>query len=171
MRVILFRHGPAGTQDPGRWPDDRERPLSERGETKTRAACRGLVRMERELSHILTSPLKRAAQTAKLLQEAAGVKPEILDALAPGGSARAVLARLGELGVGGVVALVGHEPGLGRLAGSLAFGPDVDVPLRKAGACAMDFDGVPQRGAGELRWLLPPKVLRRLGGKRRRAGA
>ena len=32
MRVVLMRHGPAGDPDPQRWPDDRLRPLTPRGE-------------------------------------------------------------------------------------------------------------------------------------------
>ena len=36
MRVILFRHGPAEVRDPSRWPEDTERPLTRRGEKRSR---------------------------------------------------------------------------------------------------------------------------------------
>jgi hypothetical protein len=39
MKIILFRHGPAESRDPERWPDDAERPLTPRGEKRTRLAA------------------------------------------------------------------------------------------------------------------------------------
>ena len=97
MHVILFRHGPAGDRDSGRWPDDRLRQLTARGETRTRRAARGLLRLEGELSTVLTSPLIRCMRSAEILGEEAGrpQSPEALDALAPRGSWRDVILRLG----------------------------------------------------------------------------
>jgi phosphohistidine phosphatase len=169
MRVYLLRHGPAGSRDPSRWPDDAARPLSPRGRERTEEAVRGLARLEPAPTVILTSPLVRAEQTAKLLRQAYDgrkVSLESLDALAPGGSYRAVLQRLVSLGTNDAVFLVGHEPDLGKLAGVLSFGaPASSLPLKKAGAVAVAFDGEVRAGAGRLRWFLPPRILRRLARK------
>jgi phosphohistidine phosphatase len=175
MRVILFRHGPAGSRDPARWPDDSERPLTARGLEKTRDAARGLARMENTITRVWSSPLRRAVQTAKALEEAvSGAKVEMLEPLAPGASNRAVLAKLAEGATDQTVVLVGHEPGLGKLATLLVVGSGaaIELSLKKAGACAVDFEGAPQAGKGELIWLLPPKPLRKLGrkGKAARTG-
>jgi phosphohistidine phosphatase len=163
MRVVLFRHGPAGKRDPERWPDDALRPLTARGIGRTRLAARGVARLERDLSRILTSPLKRAAETAEILAETLEGKAPIesLDVLAPGHSFRAVLARLGDLKEKQTVALVGHEPDLGKLAGVLLIGAPAALPLKKSGACAISFDGRVAAGAGHLEWFLPPGALRR----------
>jgi phosphohistidine phosphatase len=175
MRVILFRHGPAGSRDAAKWPDDSERPLTGRGADKTLQAAAGLLRLEPALTRIITSPLRRAEQTARLLHQVAGsaVTLETLEALAPGGSHRAVIAKLAEVDADSTVALVGHEPGMGGLAAILVLGmsPAADLPLKKAGACAVRFQGAPRAGDGELHWLLPPKQLRRLGGKQGKKGA
>lgn len=162
MKVILVRHGPAGKRDAKRWPDDAERPLTERGSIRTRLAAEGLARIEGDLDRILTSPLERATQTAAVLSEVYGngVKVEKIDALAPGHAVRPLLARLAELDASDVVVLVGHEPDLGKLAGMLTGAPGA-LPLKKAGACAIRLDEGPKPGAGRLEWLLPPKVLRR----------
>src|SRR5215831_7003605 len=76
MRIVLFRHGPAGSRDPRRWPDDGQRPLSPRGIERTEQAARGLVRIM-PLHRIVTSPLLRAAQSAELLRKAVDSKREV----------------------------------------------------------------------------------------------
>jgi phosphohistidine phosphatase len=168
MRIILFRHGPAGERDPDRWPDDRLRPLTSRGETRTRRAARGILRLEGKLRGVLTSPLARCARTAEILREEAGltVAPDVLPALAPGGSWREILLRLGEESPESNVALVGHEPDIGKLAGVLLFGAPASLPLKKAGACAIEFEGTVSAGAGQLRWFLHPRALARVAAAR-----
>lgn len=168
MRILLFRHGPAGTRDPLRWPDDRERPLTEKGRARTRRAGEGLAHLEPGISIVFTSPLRRCAETAQLLREAAGetatVRPN--EALAPGGSWHDVLETLGGAPGADTVVLVGHEPDLGKLAGVLLFGAPAAMPLRKAGACSIEFVAHPAPGKGRLRWFLPPRALRRFARQR-----
>jgi phosphohistidine phosphatase len=170
MFIVLFRHGPAGRRDASRWPDDEVRPLSPKGEARTRAAARGLRGLVPRGAHVVTSPLVRAEQTARVLEGA--IQPsrfEVLDALAPGGSYRKVVEWLGTLGSDETVVLVGHEPDLGRLAGVLLFGAPRALPLKKAGACGIEFVGEPTPGEGVLTWFLPPRALRELAGKKRKA--
>jgi phosphohistidine phosphatase SixA len=178
MQIILFRHGPAGRADSARWPDDRARPLTPRGEAKTRRAARGLATLlagsgGKRRIRVWTSPLVRAERTARLLVEAlsgaAGKAPEVVPTLAPGGAEKALLERLAELaleaGTGDVVVvLVGHEPQLGRLAGEWSLEALGPLPLKKAGACALAFGGRPKRRGGEIEWFVPPRLLRRLAG-------
>jgi phosphohistidine phosphatase len=168
MRVILFRHGPAGDRDPKRWPDDRLRPLTEKGQARSLRAARGLLRLEGSLGRVFTSPFLRCMQTAEILARACGLDaaPEPLDGLAPRGSWRNVLLRLGEESPDATVALVGHEPDLGKLAGVLLFGAPAAVPLRKAGGCSIEFAGSVASGKGQLRWFLPPRALMRIAASR-----
>jgi phosphohistidine phosphatase len=168
MRVILFRHAPAESRDPGRWPDDDERPLTPRGLQRARKAARGVAWLERGITHVITSPAARAAATAEVLWSALGdeVQREEARALAPAGSWRECLRRLAEEPPDSVVALVGHEPDLGKLAGVLLFGAPTALPIKKAGACAIDLERAAP-GAGHLRWWLPPRALRALARRRR----
>jgi len=169
MRVVLFRHGPAADRDAVRWPDDDERPLTPRGERRTRAAARGLARLEPALTRIVTSPLMRAARTAGLLAEALDAHDvETDDALRPGGSYRALLQRIAQHRDEPGIVLVGHEPDLGKLAGTLLFGAPAAVPLKKAGACAIELEDEMLPGTGRLTWFLSPKLLRRGVGKKER---
>ena len=171
MRIVLLRHGPAGTRDPSRWPDDAARPLTSRGRERTRRAAQGVRRLVDGVALVLTSPLVRARETADLL--AAVVEPEkdveTLDSLAPGGSTRPILARLGRLEPDSTVVLVGHEPDLGKLAGLLVFGAPAPLPLKKAGACSISFADSPAAGTGRVDWLLGPALLRRLARRKDKA--
>lgn len=163
MRLVLLRHGPAGTRDPLSWPDDRERPLTDRGLARTQRACAGLVRLEPGISLVLSSPLRRCAQTAECLRGEIGgdARARFTEALSPGGSWRDVLGELESLVETSTVVLVGHEPDLGKLAGVLLFGAPAALPLRKAGACSIEFETRCAPGKGRLRWFLPPRALRR----------
>jgi phosphohistidine phosphatase len=168
MRFLPSRQGRGGHADPSRWPDDGDRPLSSRGEDKTVAACHGLARLAGGASRILTSPLVRAERSARLLADTLddSVPVESLDALAPGGGYRKILDHLALVPSDETVVLVGHEPSLGKLAGMLLFGAPAALPLKKAGACAIRFEGPPQAGHGELVWFMPPRALRRLAGRK-----
>ena len=166
MRVILFRHGPAGGRDPARWPDDAARPLTPRGERRTRLAARGLRRIEKKVERVMTSPLERADRTAKILGRELGIGPvETLDALAPGGSSRKVIEALNQK-PGADTVVVGHEPDLGVLAGLLIFNNGATIALKKAGACSIQFESAVRPGAGTLEWIAPPRMLCRLTRKR-----
>lgn len=168
MHLYLFRHGPAGRRDPSSWPEDGKRPLTARGEERTRRAARGLARLEPRPSLILTSPLVRAHQTARLLREAfeTNVPVEVSEALGPGASPRAALDLLRKHGTDETLVLVGHEPHLGLLAGFLAFeATGIALPLKKAGVLLLEFTGPIQPGTARLQWILTPRLLRRLGRK------
>jgi phosphohistidine phosphatase len=169
MLVVLFRHGPAGSRDASRWPDDGQRPLTEKGAERTRDAARGLGRLLKKTPLVITSPLVRADQTAVILHRVLEPKKpvETLDALRPGGSLRAVTKRLETCGANDVVILVGHEPDLGKLAGMLVFGaPATGLPLSKSGACVVTYVGPVRAGEGRLHAFLPPRLLRRIGQKK-----
>jgi phosphohistidine phosphatase len=169
VKVILFRHGPAEDRDATRWPEDAQRPLSRWGERRTRLAAQGLCRFERGIESILTSPFQRADHTARILSRTLGVEsPETVEALAPGGSPRKVIEAVNGKPRAGTVVLVGHEPDLGALAALLVAG-GAAMPLKKAGACGIEFDGAARAGAGVLEWLAPPRLLCRV--SRRKATA
>lgn len=120
---------------------------------------------------IWTSPLARAIRTAEILARELDARgPRTVAALASGGSERALLTLLAAAVAEdpqGTLVLVGHEPDLGRLAGSLLSDAARALPIKKAGACALSFDGAPGSTPGDLDWFLPPRLLRALGARKR----
>lgn len=163
MRIYLVRHAVAHERDAGRWPDDSERPLTQRGEERFRLAARGMGHAAPLVERLLSSPYKRAWRTAELLAEQTGwPEPEPFPALEPGIPAEKIALALDSLDDSATVALVGHRPSLHELAVYLltAYTDNARIMIKKGGALRIDFDGPPGPGAGELRWLLTPKVLR-----------
>src|SRR5690349_11328570 len=143
MDCVLFRHGIAADQEDWDGPDAK-RPLTPRGMEKTAVSAEGLTRLEIEPSHMWSSPLTRALQTAKILQEIFRFPAEIqiTDALHPEAAPERLLEALGRLPKDACVICVGHQPNLGEVAGvSLFGGPVMGLGLKKAGACCVRFNG------------------------------
>jgi len=162
MRVILIRHGPAARRDARRWPDDTRRPLTDRGIERTELAMRGLRRLLRP-GRVITSPLRRALETAEIVRRVYAMDAivETTPLLAPGVAYHRVVELLARCKPAEVVALIGHEPDFGKLAGVLVFGaPAATLPLKKAGVCVIDFAGRVEPGKGRLLAFLPPRALR-----------
>lgn len=162
MELLIVRHAIACEGDAKRWPDDGARPLSPRGVMRARRAAAGLKKLAVRPVRVLVSPLVRTQQTAAILTQYAGWPRALLcPLLLPGGSPQELLALLARTR-GQRLAVVGHQPDLGRLiavclpgsAGSAAF------ELRKMAVALIAFQGSPRTGQGELRWLVPPKLLR-----------
>jgi len=129
-------------------------------------AARGMKALGLRFDLLLTSPLTRARQTARIVARELKQRraPMVLRPLAPGGTTREILAGIPPLPESGSVLLVGHEPGLSRLASDLLLPMEAELSLeiKKGGLCRIDFDGAARPGAGRLALLLPPRVLRLL---------
>jgi phosphohistidine phosphatase len=163
IELLLVRHAIAAERGP-KYPDDRLRPLTAEGARRFREAVRGLDALGVACDLILTSPLVRAEETATLLSAGLRGHPpvQVLAALAQGGAASDVIAAIGRNARKHArLALVGHEPDLGELAARL-LGAHGQIEFRKGAVCAIDVTSVAPGGPGTLRWLLPPRTLRRL---------
>ncbi len=163
VRVVLFRHGPAESRDPARWPDDGRRPLTEKGREETGRAARGLARLAAPVGRILSSPAERAVATAAVLRDALGRDREVeeWEELASGRLAAPILERLGRTARDGeTVVLVGHDPTLTEFAGLALVGEGIAVlSLAKGGAGLLEFPASLVAGGGRLAWLLTRKQL------------
>jgi phosphohistidine phosphatase len=161
--LYLVRHAVAYKRDPDRWPDDSRRPLTPEGEEEFRGAARGLGRVVPEVEVLLSSPYERAWRTAEILAEQTGwPAPEKFPALEPDIPPEKVVLALESYAGKQSIALSGHRPGLHELAVYLLTGDagSADMKIKKGGVVCIQFDHAPKAGAGKLRWLFTPKVLR-----------
>lgn len=164
MRVLLLRHALA--EDREEWAessnDDALRPLTDKGRRRMKKQAAALRLVLDSLDVILAAPVKRAEDTAKILQKTfdeASLATDVL--LSPGVEARKILARLRDFPDDCTVALVGCEPDLSRLLGMMLAGKEASfVNLRKGSACLVEFCSEPAAGKGVMEWLLPQHVLR-----------
>ncbi len=165
MYLYLVRHAVAYKRDQERWPDDSRRPLTPEGEEEFTGAARGLARIVPEVELLLSSPYERAWRTAEILAEQAGwPAPEKLPALEPEVPPEKIVIALQAYADKQSVALTGHRPCLHELAVYLLTGNvgSADMKIKKGGVVCIEFDDVPKAGAGKLRWLFTPRVLRTL---------
>jgi phosphohistidine phosphatase len=163
MQLVLIRH--ARAEERALFKRDRTRALTPDGRRRMRKAARGLAALLPGITTIATSPLLRARQTAEIVASACKDHPavETLAALAPGEPPRALLAWLRTQPPEVTVALVGHEPDLGRLAGwLLSAKPHGFVQFKKGAAALLEFGTAPAAGRGRLAWLLTAAQLAEL---------
>ncbi|MBS1817864.1 MAG: phosphohistidine phosphatase SixA [Acidobacteria bacterium] len=160
VELYLIRHAVAEERGDA-WPDDAQRPLTDVGRTRMRKVAQGLARVGIGLDVILTSPLVRARQTADIVAAAFKHPPAIVafDALSPETPHADIVAGLRRYGRKKRVALVGHEPDLGQLAGRL-LGMKTPVPFKKGAVCRIDVSKLPPTAPGTLQWFATPAMLR-----------
>ncbi len=164
VQLYLIRHGVAEPKGEA-WPDDRKRPLTDAGMKQMRKVARGLRRLGTEIDLVLTSPLVRTVQTADIVSAVFETKPDVLttSALAPRAPYTALLTELARHERYARIALVGHEPSSGDVARHLLkAGRRID--FKKGGVCRIDVDALPPSGRGDLRWFVPPDILRQIKG-------
>jgi phosphohistidine phosphatase len=162
LELYLIRHGIAAERG-DEYPDDSKRPLTNGGIARLRKEAKALEAIGVAIDHIVTSPLVRTKQTADVFAESLKSKPSVSasDALAPASTPAAVVQELGKHVKKGRVALVGHEPNLGELAARL-IGARIPLEFKKGAICRIDFETLPPKGVGQLRWFITPKMLRNI---------
>jgi phosphohistidine phosphatase len=168
MNLYFMRHGIALPADDPSAPDDRERPLTNKGIKRMGKAAKGVRRLEIPFDAVLTSPLVRARQTADIVASELGIEAQVeeISALAPESSVEHLISGLTRYHDREHLLLVGHEP---LLSDALSHLLDVRQPstvrieLKKGALCRVEIDALPAASPGKLHWLLAPKQLRALG--------
>jgi phosphohistidine phosphatase len=162
MDCVLLRHDIAVERD--EWEgSDADRPLTERGAKRVTQVAAGLNRLDVRPTHIFSSPLTRAIETAKIAHHSLRVRTavRIVEALLPDAPPDRLLSLLHHLQAKSCVLCVGHEPHLGMVASVMLAGKlSTAFPFKKAGACLIELPILAKPGHGVLRWWLPPGQLR-----------
>jgi phosphohistidine phosphatase len=162
MELLIIRHAIAFERDRHRWADDAARPLSPAGIRRSRKSAAGLKDLCKAPDRLLSSPLIRASQTARILTEVAGwPRAEIAPELQPGQGPAAVLTLLSK-DRSQRIAIVGHQPDLSALltACLLKDGGTVAIEMKKNAVACLSFHGRARPGGAVIKWLAPPRLLR-----------
>jgi phosphohistidine phosphatase len=154
LELYLLRHAHAGNAAEWDGPDD-TRPLSPKGKRQADRLGTFLADRRFDLDAIITSPKKRAMDTARIVGDALGVGVltddrlggpldlDVLDSICGGAGPR--------------VMLVGHDPDFSEVAAMLSGAGY--MPMKKGALARIDVSLPFEPGGGTLRWLLPPDAL------------
>src|SRR5712692_8869648 len=161
MIIYFLRHASAGVPVSDVKKNEK-RALDETGVEQCGYVGRALAALDAQVDAILSSPLKRAAQTASLVGNEMGYegKLQLEDALRPSASFADFRKMLDKYAKGDAIMVVGHNPNLSEFLGRSISetGCEAFVELKK-GAVAKVETG---RNSSALHWCLTPKVLRTL---------
>jgi phosphohistidine phosphatase len=164
MNLYFMRHGIAADRaDTGEQSLDRERRLTPKGIKRMNKAANGLVALSLSFDRILTSPLERARQTAKIVAQTLQLEERVeeIEQLSPNQSVQDLIAALGAYAGQKDILLVGHEPLLSSTISFLLSGTaGAEIRLKKGGLCCLEVDSVRSRKSTVLHWALTPKQLR-----------
>jgi phosphohistidine phosphatase len=161
MIIYFLRHASAG--EPLSNPKkDEKRALDETGVEQCGYVGRALAALDVQVDAILSSPLKRAAQTASLVGNEMGHegKLQLEDGLRPTATFadfRKLIEKYAKLDA---IMVVGHNPALSEFLGRSISetGCEAAVELKKGAVARVEMS----RNAASLTWCLTPKILRTL---------
>ena len=163
MELYLLRHGLAAEKSDRRYPDDRDRPLTQQGQKRTLSVARRFKALKWSFDLILTSPLLRARQTAEITASVLGCKSRLRVSthLAPGGDQRKLVQELNTARPRlRRPLLVGHEPYLSELIAILLTGKSqLSVQLKKGGVCKLEAESLQFGRCAELHLLASTKFM------------
>lgn len=157
MEIYLMQHGQAFSEEA-----DPERSLTPEGEHQIDKSGRALRKMGVAFDLIVTSPKKRARQTAHIVAKHVSYPADDIkttETLQPKSTGSEAITFLRAYEDKRSVLMAGHLPSLGEIASALlAEGVDVPIHFEMGGVCRIDVD-LRQAGPGELQWYLKPAQL------------
>ena len=157
MEIYLMQHGEAYAKD-----KDPERSLTLKGEEQIRFSAIALKKMDVGFDLILSSPKKRARQTAEIVAAEMGYPRdsiEVTDTLEPMVPAEVVLSHLATHGGEDRIFVAGHLPSLGEIASTLVCDRSrVSFHFEMGGVVRIDVEELKVH-KGDLRWFLTPGQL------------
>lgn len=165
MNLYFLRHAIA--RDKLQWRKaDSDRPLTEDGIRKMKKVAKGIKQLDLELEWILTSPFRRAYDTAQIVAKElkAQKKLKISRSLATDGDPKALVRHLAlDYRSWESILVVGHEPYLTNLIAMLIGGVNgIAFDLKKGGLCKLSAASLTYGRCATLEWFIPPKILREL---------
>jgi phosphohistidine phosphatase len=158
MELYLFRHGIAEESHAG--GSDAARELTDEGRKKTAAIAKMAGSSGVAPSLIVSSPYKRAIETADIAADQLKYRGTIVqsDALVPHSDPQAVWDTIRDHRDETAILLAGHEPLLSHVAAFLLGAPSLRLEMKKSCMIRIDVDSLRGAPHGVLRWMITPKL-------------
>jgi phosphohistidine phosphatase len=162
MIVYFLRHASAGHHLANPTRDDK-RPLDAQGIEQCTQMGRALNALDVHVDAVISSPLKRATQTASLVANEIGFdgKLQLTPALRPSAQMDAFRQLLDGNAKQEAVLVVGHNPSLSQFLSLLISegAHESSVELKKGAVARVDLSS----GNAMLKWIVTPKIVQTLG--------
>jgi phosphohistidine phosphatase len=161
MILYFLRHASAG-EHMANPKKDEKRALDKEGIEQCGYVGRAMAALQVQVDTIVSSPLKRATQTASLVGNELGYegKLQIETGLRPAATFADFRKLLEKYARYEAVMVVGHNPNLSQFLGSIISdsGCEASVELKKGAVAKVET----RRTSGTLQWCLTPKLVRAL---------
>jgi phosphohistidine phosphatase len=161
MIIYFLRHASAGehVMNPKK---DEKRALDQAGIEQCGYVGRALAALDVHVDVIISSPLKRATQTASLVGNEMGYEGKLVldDALKPGASFDDFRRLVDKHAKREAIMVVGHNPNLSEFLGRSISesGCEASFDFKKGAVARVET----ARNSGTLTWCMTPKILRTL---------
>lgn len=158
MEIYLLRHGIA--EDHSATGRDSDRRLTDEGRAKLRRVLERAHQAGVLPSLILSSPLRRALETAEIAARELGYDGKLVrtSALTPESSPQQVWDALREHRDESAILLAGHEPLFSATVAYLLGSTHAMVHFRKGALVRIDVSSTGSAPAGVLEWMLTAKL-------------
>lgn len=159
MTIYFLRHASAGERlnNPKK---DEKRALDKNGIEQCGEVGRTLAALDVQVDIMLSSPLKRAAQTASLVGNELSYEGKIVfeDGLRPEAAFADFRKMIEKHAKHEFIMVVGHNPNLSEFLGRSISdnGCEANIDLKKGAVARVEMN----RNSGTMLWCITPKVLR-----------
>jgi phosphohistidine phosphatase len=156
MQIYLLRHGIAEDAPPGH--PDSERALTSEGRDKLRRVLKRARGAEVAPSVILSSPYRRAIETAEVAAEVLGYAGKVVKtrALTPDASPYDAWEEIRARQEERAILLASHEPLMSSMVAFLLGCSALNVEMKKAALVRVDCGRISPEPKGILKWMLTP---------------
>lgn len=158
MEIYILRHGLAADAQGGM--RDADRPLTPEGAKKLQPVLRRARAIDVRPAVILTSPYRRARETAEVAAEALRSESKLVEckALTPESAPERVWDEIRIHKSDEQIMIVGHEPLLSSVYAYLLGAALAQIDVKKGSLGRVDVDHYTGQPRGVLRWLIHPKL-------------
>ncbi len=164
MELYILRHGKA-EENTGSVTSDYARKLTEIGIREIETMSKSLKLLDVKIDYLITSPLKRAKQTADIIsKDLLKQKKQFLiwDELKPEIPIEQVIKKICALDFSSIM-IVGHEPHLSSLISSIiSDSTKIEISLKKGGFVHIELFPNSVTLHGVLKSLMTPKQMKKL---------
>jgi phosphohistidine phosphatase len=158
MEIYILRHGIA--EDAGAGESDAGRALTEAGREKLGRVLERARQAGVAPSLILTSPYRRAVETARIAGQTLGCRKIVeTGVLVPEGTPEKVWDEICAYCHERALLLAGHQPLLSMTVAYLLGTSALQVDLKKAALVSIDQQDFTSAPRGVLKWMLTPRLV------------